>query len=99
MHTKQSKAFIPQFPLQASIQPSPGKLGSIMPAVIWETNAIAPSIPSFFPQLCVLSRIPYGLEYPLGQLRSALTAVSPPSSLCSPSPFADGMRSRMVFDS
>lgn len=100
MQTKRNKGFIPHFPSQAGVQTSPGKSGSIMPNS--ETNAIALSIPSFFLQLCMLSMIPYGLEYPLGQLRSAATAVSPPSSLCPPtppSPLAGGMRIRMVLDS
>ena len=37
-----------------------------------------------FPQLYTLSMMPYGMEYPFGQLGSAVPAVSPPSFLCPP---------------
>ncbi|KAK4822228.1 hypothetical protein QYF61_011869, partial [Mycteria americana] len=33
----------------------------------------------------ILSMMPYGMEYPFGQLGSAVLAVSPPSFLCTPS--------------
>ncbi|KAK4816685.1 hypothetical protein QYF61_019921 [Mycteria americana] len=36
-------------------------------------------------QLYMLSLTPYGMEYPFGQLGSAVPAVSPPNSLCTPS--------------
>lgn len=39
-----------------------------------------------FPQIYMLSRMPYSLEYPYGHLWSAVTVVSSPSSLCIPSP-------------
>ena len=45
----------------------------------------------FFPQLCMLSMLSYGMEYPFGQLGSAVPAVSPPNFLCTPSLLAGGV--------
>ena len=62
--------------------------------VTWEeTNAITPNVPPsfFFPQLYMLSMTSYGLEYPCGQLGSAVPAVSPPNFLCTPSLLAGGV--------
>ncbi|PKU36209.1 pyruvate dehydrogenase isozyme 3 [Limosa lapponica baueri] len=41
---------------------------------------------SFSPQLYIVSMKSYGMEYPFGQLGSAVLAVSPPNFLCSPPP-------------
>ena len=87
---------------QAGVQPSPGKQGSIMC-----NSYLGRQVPSlqmsptsfFFPQLSMLSMMSYGLEYPFGQLGSAVPAVSPPSSLCTPSLLAGGVRSRNGLDS
>lgn len=50
---------------------------------------ITPNFPPFlFPQLYVLSMVPYGLEYPCAQLGSAVLAVHPVQS---------GTRSRKVL--
>ena len=48
--------------------------------LLGKTNAITLNVPSsfFFPQLYVLSMTSYGMEYPFGQLGSAVPAVSPP---------------------
>jgi len=43
---------------------------------------------AFFPQLYVLSMMPYSMEYPFGQSGSAVPA--PPNSLCTRSPLAVG---------
>ena len=78
---------------QAGVQPSPGKQGTIthnsylgrqMPS-LWTSP---PSF--FFPPLYMLSMTSYGMEYPSGQLGSAVPAVSPPNSLCTPSVLAGG---------
>ncbi|GAB0184698.1 zinc finger protein 804B [Grus japonensis] len=42
-------------------------------------------------QLYMLGMTSYGMEYPCGQLGSAVPAVSPPNSLCTPSPLAGGV--------
>ena len=82
-----NKEFIHSSHGHAGIQPSPGKQGSItgngylgrqMPS----GRTSPPS--SFFPQLYTLSKVSYGLEYPFGQLGSAVLAVPPPSFLCPP---------------
>jgi len=39
----------------------------------------------------MLSMASYGTEDPFGQLGSAVPAVSPPNSLCTPSPLAGGV--------
>lgn len=44
-----------------------------------KTNVIPPS---FFPQLCMFSMMPYGMEYSFDQLGSTVPAVSSPNSLC-----------------
>ncbi|OWK64311.1 hypothetical protein RLOC_00013619 [Lonchura striata] len=41
-------------------------------------------------QIYILNMVLYGMECPFGQLGSAVPAVSPPSSLCIPSPLAGG---------
>ena len=78
---------------QAGVQPPPGKQGSLMHNSYLGRQApsLRTSPPSFFfPQLYMLSMTSYGMEYPLGQLWSAVAAVSPPNSLCSPSLFTGG---------
>jgi len=62
--------------------------------ILGKTNTVTLNVPplsSFFPQLYTLSRMSYGMGYPLGQLGSALPAVSPPSSSCTPSLLAGGV--------
>jgi len=44
----------------------------------------------FFPHLLLLGTASYGIEYPFGQLGSAIPTASPLNSLCIPSLFADG---------
>lgn len=63
-----------------------------------KTNALTPNVsspliplPFFFPQLSVLSMKPCDLEYPCGQLGSAVLDVSPPSSLCTCSLHTDAV--------
>ena len=41
--------------------------------------------PGQLPPVYILGMTSYGLEYPFGQLGSAVPAVSPPSFLCTPS--------------
>ena len=43
------------------------------------------------PSVLLLSMTSHGLEYPFGQLGSAVPAVPPPSSLCIPSLLAGGV--------
>ena len=43
------------------------------------------SLPPPFHHLLLLSVLSHGMEYPFGQLESAVLAVSPPSFLCTPS--------------
>uniref|UniRef100_A0A672TUX7 Dipeptidase n=1 Tax=Strigops habroptila TaxID=2489341 RepID=A0A672TUX7_STRHB len=67
------------------VQPSPGKQGSII-----ENSCLGRKMPSCTPflllsQLCMLNMTSYGMEYPLGQLGSAVLAVSPPRFFCTPS--------------
>ena len=45
----------------------------------------------FFPQLYMLSMMSYGMEYPFGQLGSAVPAASPPNFLGTPSLLAAGV--------
>jgi len=52
----------------------------------------------FFPQLYMLSMMPYGMEYPFGQLGSDVSAVSPPNFLRTLSLLADGVRSRQDLE-
>lgn len=65
-------------------------------------NAIAPvllsdaqPILSSVALVCLVAMIPWGLEYPWGQLGSAVTpglqAVTPPSSWCAPSLLTAGL--------
>jgi len=51
-----------------------------------------------FPPLYKLSMTFYGMGYPFGQLGSAVPAVPPPSSLCTPSLLAGGVSSRKGFN-
>jgi len=53
--------------------------------VTWEDKMPYLNVPPlsfFFPQLYMLSMMSYGMEYPFGQLGSAVLAVSPPNFLC-----------------
>ena len=62
--------------------------------VTWEDkhhNAECPPLPSSSPAY-VLSVVSYGMEYPFGQLGSAVLAVSPPNSPCPSSPLAGRAR-------
>jgi len=72
---------------QAGVQPSPGKQGSITHKVTWEDEhhhfKCLPSSSSF-PQLYVLSVISYGMQYPLGQMGSAVLAMSLSTSRAPP---------------
>ena len=54
--------------------------------VTWEDKLYHSERPPsfFFPQLYMLSMMSYGMEYPFGQLGSAVPAVSPPNFLCTP---------------
>jgi len=72
---------------QAAVQQFPGKQGSITHDGYLGRQMPSPwtSLPSFFPWLYMLSVTPYGMEYPFGQLGSGVPAVSPTSSLCTPS--------------
>jgi len=49
-----------------------------------------PPLPQFLPlpQIYMLSMMSYGVEYPCGQLGSAVPAVFLPSFSCTPSPLA-----------
>lgn len=52
--------------------------------VTWERKAHhseCPSLPSYSLHLCMLSMMQYGMEYLMGELGSAVSAVPPPS-LC-----------------
>jgi len=62
--------------------------------VAWEDKCCHSEHPPssfFFPPLYMLSIMPYGMEYPFGQLGSAVPAVSPSRFLCTPSLLAGGM--------
>lgn len=71
---------------QTGIQPLPEQWGPITHKS--DLGKQTPSIPiilplhSFFPQLYMLSTMPYGMGYPVGQGRSDFPAVS---LLCAPS--------------
>ena len=92
MQVKQNKEFIHHFPwvfshLQESSAPS-------HLSITWEDkhhHSKHPPASFFFPQLYMLNMMSYGLEYPLGQLGSAVPAVSPPNSLCPPSLLTGGV--------
>ena len=55
----------------------------------------------FFPQIYVLSVTSYGMEYPFGQLGSAVPVVTPAIFLCTPKPTGwwAGVRGRKGLDS
>lgn len=85
MQSKQRKSFTSHG--QAGDQPFRVKQGSIMPYGDLGRHTLSLWIsPSSFslPQLYMLSMIPYGMEYPLGQSDSAVPAASPHNSLCTP---------------
>ena len=68
--------------------------------VTWENKTPSPrtSSPSFFLlQIYVLSTMSYGLQHPFGQLGSAVTSVSPPSLLCTPTRWQTNMTSWKVL--
>jgi len=70
---------------QAGVQPTPGKQGSIAcnSYLGRQMPSLQTSSPSFFfLQLYMPSMTPYCMEYPLGQLGSAVPAMSPPNFLC-----------------
>lgn len=46
---------------------------------------------SFFPQLLILSMVPYGIGHPFGQLGPAVLTVSPSNSSCPSSPSLAGL--------
>ena len=50
------------------------------------------------PQLYIPRMTSHGMGHPIGQLRSAVPAASPPSFPCSPSPLAGGARNRKCLD-
>lgn len=58
-------------------------------SLLVRSSASLPDGPFFFPRVEVLSRIPFGMGYPLGQWESAVVAASPPNFLCT-----DVMRDR-----
>ena len=60
--------------------------------VTWEDKCHNAEHPPFLllPPVLLLSVTSYGPEYPLGQLGSAVPALSPPNSLCTPSLLAGG---------
>lgn len=73
---------------QAGVQLSLGKLGSItfngdLGTQIMSLQIAPPSL--LFSQLYMLTMMTYGVECPFGQLDSAVPAVSPLNSLCTPS--------------
>jgi len=78
---------------QAGVPPSPGTQGSVTCSGYLGRQMPAVNVPpSFcFRWLYVLGLMPRGTEYPLGQLGSAVPAVSPPSFCCSPSLLAAGV--------
>jgi len=49
-----------------------------------KTDVITPNVPSssFIPHVLLLSKTPYDVGHPFGQLGSAVPAVSPPSFFC-----------------
>jgi len=88
VQAKQKKELIHYFPSQAGVQPSRGKQSSIkcngylgrQTSSLWKSTSSC-----FLPQLYTLSMMLYGIEYPFGQLGSAVVAVSPPNFCCTPS--------------
>ena len=91
MHASKAKQGIHSLPPsgQAGAQLSPGQQGSITRNGYLgrQMPSLRTSLPSFFPQLYMLSMMSYGMEYPFGQLGSAVPAVSPPNLLCTSSLF------------
>jgi len=62
--------------------------------VTWEDKrhrSELPPLPPSSPSFTLLSMTSYGMEYPFGQLGSAVPAVPPPSSLCTPSLLTGGV--------
>ena len=92
MQAKQNKEFIHCFPLAGRCSAIPRKAGlHHMSRFLGKTNTITPNaLFSFFPQLLLLSTTSYGMEHPSAHLGSAVLAVSPPSSLCTPSLLTSG---------
>lgn len=67
---------------QAGVQLSPGKQDPVMSnSDLGKASTVTPNVlpSSYFPQLYKLSTRPYGMEYPWGQLGSAVLAVPSPS--------------------
>lgn len=85
MHKNKAEQGIYSFPINrqafSHLQKS---RASLQVLVTWEEKHRT-FLPSFFSQLYMLSTTSYGLEYPCGQLGSAVSAVSPPSSFGIPS--------------
>jgi len=79
---KQTKEFSQHFPLAGRCSAISRKAGlhhtEQLPR---KTNAITLNVPPsfFFPQLYMLSMMSYGMEYPFGQLGSAVLAVPAPN--------------------
>jgi len=92
VQAKQNKEFIHYFPSAARCSAIARKAGLHHGYLGRRMPELPTSLPSFFfPQLYMLSVTSYGMGHPFDQLGSAVPAVPPPSSLCTPSLLSGGV--------